>query len=329
MNKQAAKRMGILLAAVALVMAPAWANARAPKRVDGFLSGSVKGVPLAKAVTLRGEELRVVFPDFQSKLSEAGDTVQFSVRYEVENLAAGPVTVPVKFLAVDIRDLAAKLNNLVVPAELVADQVEKVECLARLARHRQAFAPNLYSTFLSELRKRAGLQEAPDGEWLSKLEKTDLSGLNFGDLSPWGWKSAKNEDFKTAKLALVLKPGRNTLEITYRQRLFVEERDNGYFSSWPQKGFTGADYLLYPAASWPLAKDFRLTIRVEVPDYHHKVLFGTSWHQAIVRCSPALKDIPADKKHVRFLEGNFTGIPTDILAVLVWFDKNAARHLSP
>ena len=329
MKRQALIGIGLFVAAAAVVLTPAWANLRAPKRVDGFLSGSARGPLPAEALILRGEELRVVFPDFQGALSEKSGTVRFSVRYEIENSTPQPVTAPVKFLAVDIRDLAARLNAAAVPAELAVDPEEKAECLPRLARHRQTFAPGLYSNFLSDLRKKAGLQDAPDGEWISRLEKADLKEVNFSDLTPWGWQSAKAEDFRTAKLVLALKPGRNILEIAYNQRMFVEERDYGYFGSWPQKGFTGVDYLLYPAGSWPLAKDFRLIIRVEVPDYHHKVLFGTHWHPAIVRCSPGLKDIPADRKRVRFLEGTFAGIPADILTVLVWFDKKAVRHLAP
>ncbi len=154
--------------------------------------------------------------------------------------------------------------------------------------------------------------------------------MKFADLYPWAVRGAKEEaDFRATKLGLRLKPGRNTLEILYRQRMFVEEKGYGYFSSWPAKGFSGVDYLLYPAASWPLAKDFQIFIRVEVPDYHHKILFGTSWHKAHIRCNPALKDAPTDKKHLRVLEGHCAGIPTDILTVLIWFDEKAFRYLSP
>jgi hypothetical protein len=324
------KRIFFFLAAVVLVAAAGWANLRAPKRVDGFLSGSLKSVPLAEAIALRGEELRVVFPDFQDKLSEVMGTVEISVRYEIDNVASGPVTIPVRFLAVDIREPTARMNGQAIPVEMVADSAEKMECLARLARHRSVFTPELYRGFLSELRKRAGLNDVPDSEWLSGLEKADLAGLKFKNLYPWGLPSVKDEtDFQAAKLDLALQPGRNILEIVYRQRMFVDEKGYGYFSSWPAKGFTGVDYLLYPAASWRLAKDFRLAIRVEAPDYHHKILFGTSWHKPYVRCDPALKDVPTDKKHLRILEGHFAGIPADILTVLIWFDEKALRYLSP
>jgi len=66
-----------------------------------------------------------------------------------------------------------------------------------------------------------------------------------------------------------------------------------------------------------------------VPDYHHKILFGTSWPKAHIRCDPALKDAATDKKRLRVLEGNFAGIPADILTVLIWFDEKALRYLSP
>jgi hypothetical protein len=324
------KRIFFFLAAVVLVAPAGWANMRAPKRVDGFLSGSLRSVLPAEILTLKGEELKVVFPDFSAKLSEISGTVEFTARYEIDNAASEPATIPVHFLAVDIRDLAARLNGEAVPAELAADPAEKTEWLARLARHRTLFMPELYKGFLSELRKRAGLNDVPDSEWLSGLEKADLAGLKFKDLYPWGLPSVKDEtDFQAAKLDLALQPGRNVLEIVYRQRMFVDEKGYGYFSSWPAKGFTGIDYLLYPAASWRRAKDFRLAIRVEVPDYHHKILFGTSWHKAHIRCDPALKDAATDKKHLRVLEGNFAGIPADILTVLIWFDEKALRYLSP
>ncbi len=170
------KRIFFFLAAVVFVGTAGWANLRAPKRVDGFLSGSLKSVPLAEAIALRGEELRVVFPDFQDKLSEITGTVEISVRYEIDNVASGPVALPVRFLAVDIRDLAARLNGEAVPAELAADPAEKTECLVKLAQHRSVFTPELYRGFLSELRKWAGLRDVPDNEWLSGLEKTGSWG---------------------------------------------------------------------------------------------------------------------------------------------------------
>ena len=324
------KRMLLLSAAAVLFLSPSWANLRAPKRADGFLSGSLRSGLPAEMLTLKGEELKVVFPDFSAKLSEISGTVEFTARYEIDNAASGPVTIPVRFLAVDIRELAARMNGRAISVEMVADPAEKMECLARLARHRTVFMPELYKGFLSELRKRAGLNDVPDSEWLSGLEKADLSGLKFKDLYPWGLRDVKDEaDFQAAKLDLALQPGRNVLEVVYRQRMFVDEKGHGYFSHWPAKGFTGVDYLLYPAASWRRAKDFRLAIRVEVPDYHHKILFGTSWHKAHIRCDPALKDAATDKKRLRVLEGHFAGIPVDFLTVLIWFDEKIFRYLSP
>ena len=324
------KRMLFLWAAAVLVLLPSWANMRAPKRVDGFLSGSLRSVLPAETLTLRGEELKVVFPDFSAKLSEISGTVEFTARYEIDNAASGPVTIPVRFLAVDIRELAARMNGRAISVEMVADPAEKMECLARLARHRTVFMPELYKGFLSELRKRAGLNDVPDSEWLSGLEKADMSGLKFKDLYPWGLRDVKDEaDFQAAKLDLALQPGRNVLEVVYRQRMFVDEKGHGYFSHWPAKGFTGVDYLLYPAASWRRAKDFRLAIRVEVPDYHHKILFGTSWHKAHIRCDPALKEVATDKKHLHLLEDHFAGVPADFLTVLIWFDEKAFQYLSP
>jgi hypothetical protein len=329
-RSRAVKKKFVILTVVVLVSMPAWANLRAPKKVDGFISGSMKTMLLHEAVILGREELKVVFPDLSPKLDLETASVSVAVCYELENAAPGPVTVPVKFLAVEIRSLAARLNGEAVPVELAADPAEKMECLARMARHRTLFMPKLYKGFISELRKRAGLSDVPDSEWLSGLEKADLAGLNFKDLYPWGLPSVKDDtDFQAAKLDLALQPGRNILEIVYRQRVFVDEKGYGYFSSWPAKGFTGVDYLLYPAASWRRAGDFRLAIRVEVPDYHHKVLFGTSWHRPHVRSDPTLKDAATDKKHLRVVEGNFTGVPADILTVLVWFDEKIFRYLSP
>ncbi|HEX9901846.1 MAG TPA: hypothetical protein VGB72_03180, partial [Acidobacteriota bacterium] len=193
------KKKFVILIIVVLVSMPSWANMRAPKRADGFLSGSLRSALPAEMLTLKGEELKVVFPDFSAKLSEISGTVEFTARYEIDNAAPGPVTVPVRFLAVDIREAAARMNGRAIPVEMVADPAEKMECLARLARHRTLFMPELYKGFLSEPRKRAGLNDVPDSEWLSGLEKADLSGLKFKDLYPWGLRDVKDEaDFQAA-----------------------------------------------------------------------------------------------------------------------------------
>ncbi len=67
-----------------------------------------------------------------------------------------------------------------------------------------------------------------------------------------------------AGFVITLKPGRYTLTVSYKQKLFVEARRHGYFRHWPEKDVTGIDYLLYPIWSWPTADTFRFTVEIEV-----------------------------------------------------------------
>jgi hypothetical protein len=47
----------------------------------------------------------------------------------------------------------------------------------------------------------------------------------------------------------------------------------------PARGFTGFDYLLCPALSWPADKDFRFSVTVEIPYYHGKFLVFPRWDE--------------------------------------------------
>jgi len=90
---------------------------------------------------------------------------------------------------------------------------------------------------------RAALPAVPPG-----VEAGRGSGREIlGDLRHNTAGRSHPPEFKTAALDLKIKPGRNDLTIRYRQRPFVAEFRYGYTAAWPARGFTGFDYLLYPA----------------------------------------------------------------------------------
>jgi hypothetical protein len=316
-----------LLTAAVLASLPARANLRAPLRVDGFFSGSVRGLPLSQAVRLVGEELRLTFPDFDEKLSAEGPRIVITVRYEIVNDQAGEVEFAVHFLAVDIAGLKAALDGRALEVELAPDTKEKSECLWRLTRHRSAFAAPLYKGYLERVREAAGLREVPDAEWLGALEGRDLSGVEPSALYSLMRLTTEAADFQSAGMRLRLRPGTNALEISYSQRMFIDERDHGYFTGWPEKGFTGADYLLYPAVSWPLDPAFRLQVSVEIPELSVKRFLHRTWLRPFVRSNLKLEEEAPARPHARRLKGEFPGFPADILTVLFWFDEKARRYL--
>jgi hypothetical protein len=316
------------LALAGFFLASAWANLRPPLRVDGFVSGGLRTLPLSEAVKLVREELRFVFPDFQTAISEDGPHVGITARYEIVNGLSAEIEIPVHFLAVDIQDLTAFLDDQALSVELAPDPAEKSECLRKLAHHRSSFMSPFYKGFLVAIRQAAGLKNTPDNEWLAALEAKDLAGFDFLKTYPRKPLTAGRPDFRTAGFRLRLKPGAHILQISYSQWMFIDERGYSYSSGWPKKGFSGVDYLLYPATSWPLDPSFRLNISVEIPELAGKKLFGTAWTKPKFQSNLALGDDKGNRPHVRLLRGEFPTFPADILTVLVWFDDKALNYAS-
>jgi hypothetical protein len=322
------KRVILFLTSAGFFLVPARANVRPPLRVDGFVSGSLRTLPLSEAVKLVREELRFVFPDFQKAISIDGPHVGITARYEIVNSLSGEVEIPVHFLAIDIQNLTASLDDQALTVESTPDPAEKSECLRKLTRHRSDFMSPFYKGFLVAVRGAAGLKDAPDDEWLAALEAKDLAGFDFLKIYPRKPLTSGIPDFRTAGLRLRLRPGAHVLQISYSQWMFVDERGYGYSSGWPKKGFSGVDYLLYPATSWPLDANFRLNICVEIPELAGKRLFGTAWTKPKFQSNLSLGDDKGDRPHVRRLRGEFPTVPADILTVLVWFDDKALSYAS-
>ena len=307
---------------------PAWANLRAPLKADGFISGSLRSLSVSASVKLLGEDLRFIFPDLKLDVSEKGAWVLITVRYDIFNGLAGEIDVPVHFLAVDIQALQASLDGRPLPVDLAPDPAEKSECFWRLARHRSAFQRSFYGDYLRRLRHAAGLNEVPDAEWLGALEGKDLGRIGPREIYPTGRWSTEAADFRSAGIRLRLKPGINTLQIAYAQRLFIDERDYGYTVGWPEKGFSGVDYLLYPATSWTLDPGFRLKVSAEIPEMPAKRPLGKAWRKPDFRSNLKMAEASSERPHVRLIRGEFAGIPADILSILVWYDAKASRHIS-
>ena len=321
------RRCSILLLAISLGN-PAWANIRPPLKADGFFSGSLRSLPVSAAVKLLGEDLRFVFLDLGTEASRNGAWVRITVQYDIFNGLDGEIDLPVRFLAVDIQDLEASLDGGPLPVDVAPDPAEKPECLWRLARHRSAFQGSFYQDYLRRLRGAAGLNETPDAEWLGALEGKDLGGIGLRQLYPDGRWSAEAADFRSAGIRLHLRPGINKLRIAYGQRMFIDERDYGYSAGWPEKGFSGVDYLLYPATSWTLDPGFRLKVSAEIPERPAKRLLGKAWRRPDFRSNLEMTEAASERPHVRLLRGEFEGIPADIMTLLVWYDAKASRHIT-
>jgi hypothetical protein len=322
------KRYCLIIALVGLWTGPALANIRAPIKVDGCFSGSIRSLPVSAAVKLLREDLRLVFPGFKPKLSEGEAMVGITAQYEIFNSQGAEIEMSVHFLAVDIQTLTASMDGLALPVEISSDPGERSECLWRLARHRSIFHGQFYRGFLQRIRRAAGLEDSPDMEWLDALEAKDLQGVDPREVFPAsGWRS-RAANFSSAGMLLRLKPGINKLQVAYSQKMFIDERDYGYSSGWPERGFSGVDYLLYPATSWPLDANFKLAVSAEIPEMPAKRLLGATWLEPGFRSNLTIIETRSERPHVRFLRGEFAGFPADILTILVWFDAKAPRYLS-
>ncbi|MCX6565065.1 MAG: hypothetical protein NTW38_01345 [Candidatus Aminicenantes bacterium] len=303
------------------------ANMRVGRKVDGVFTGSLKAIPSAASIRLLAEDLEAAFPDLDLARLGPRDTLLIKATYEVENRSDQLIALPVRFIAVDIQDLAAELNGRSLTVSIVEAPGEKSECLARIARHRNAFLPVFYQDFLKQIRRLTGLDQEPDDRWLVKLSQIDASGLESASLFPRTIESPPEKDFPAAEFEIPLPPGKSRVVVTYRQRLYIEERNHGYFAVWPKKGVTGFDYLLYPAGSWDLDPGFRIRISVEVPDARGKKFFFKTWERPTIKCNLPLRPQEGRTKNIRMFKGDFAGLPADVLTFLLWVDKAAAAYV--
>jgi hypothetical protein len=274
------------------------------------LSGGLRVDLPPGAIRLTREDMRIVFPGFNSQTSFRDAAVSVELVYEFDNVSGRDIALTAQFVAVDIRSLEARMNDLPLASVAAGNEAEETECLSRLAAHRRAFFEPLYRPFLQALKPDA----APAARFSAIFGHTPL-----GEATP--------PEFKTAALDLKIKPGRNDLTIRYRQRPFVAEFRYGYTAAWPARGFTGFDYLLYPARSWEADKNFRFTVTVEIPFYQGHFLFFPKWDEPLYKSNIDLRPVHAGPPHRRILRGEFDGLPADILTVLVWFDPKAMTVL--
>ena len=293
---------------------PLYSNLRAPRQMDGYMSGVVKPIVGENDVILLREEIRVVFPDMNIRTLSPSDTVSLTVLYEFENLRLETISIPVHFIALDIQSLETALNGVPLAVEFQREDEAKAECLKNLVRHRSSFLPNFYGGFL----ERTAARE----EMVSLIP-------SMGDAFDWPGSPDRNRNgFQLAGFLLTLGPGRNTLIVSYNQRFFVEERGHGYFGSWPEKGVTGFDYLLYPIQTWVPAKDFKFRVSVIIPDFHKKIFVFTKRKIPVYRSNLLLSRDYDRQAHLTLLRGEFESVSADIFTLLVWVDKNAPLYLN-
>lgn len=298
------------MAALAL---PAAANLRAPRKVDGTFSGHLQTGPAAARLRLLGERLSAQFPAMSLAAMDPRSPVWFRIVYEVENLDRAPVKAPLRFLAVDIRDLRVEINGQAVKASVRRAPEELAECVVAMARHREGFLPGFYGDFLKRLSLQVSREEAPS--WNEAFLRT--------------LEEPKGIEPEAADFEAVLPPGRSEITVSYAQRMFIDERGHGYFAAWPKKGVTGFDYLLYPAKSWPAAPGFKLAVAIEVPEAAGKKLFFNVYKKPSIRCNLPLREVPGCAwGNGSTYKGEFTGgMPADVLTFLLWFDDAAAGYL--
>jgi hypothetical protein len=307
------KRFLVVLMVVALAV-PAAANLRMARKVDGVISGSLKAVPAAAKLRLMAERLEAVFPELDLSYTDYKSPVRFRAVYEIENQGSAPAAVPLRFLAVDIAGLSVELNGKGVSAVVKQAPEETAECVVLMAKHRSGFLPGFYKDFLGRLR--------------TFVEK-DAGGPVWSEAFVRTLEEVKADEPAAADFEVVLPPGRSRLVVQYGQRMFIDERGNGYFAAWPKKGVTGFDYLLYPAKAWPTDPGFKLTVLVSVPDARAKKLFFRVRRGPTVKCNLALTEsLAGDGNGNRLFEGEFGGdMPADVLTFLIWFDEGAAAYV--
>lgn len=303
--------LAILFLTTALAL-PAAANLRAPRKVDGTFSGGLRGAPASRLRLVR-ERLEASFPALSLSYTDYKSPVWFRVVYEIENPGSAPVKVPLRFLAVDIRELSVTLNGSKVKASVREAPEELAECVVVMARHREGFLPGFYGDFLKRLRLHVGREEAP----------------TWNEAFPRTLEEPEGNEPEAADFEAAFPPGRSELVVSYAQRLFIDERGHGYFAAWPKKGVTGFDYLLYPAKAWTLAPGFKLAVSIEVPEAAGKKLFFNVYKKPSIRCNLPLREVPGCAfGNGSTYKGEFTGgMPANVLTFLLWFDDAAAAYL--
>jgi hypothetical protein len=144
------KPIPALFMMIALAL-PAAANLRMARKVDGTFSGSLAAGPAGTKLRLMAERLSAAFPRMSLSQTDPKALVYFQVEYEIENGNAAAAKVPLRFLAVDIRDLMVELDGKPLAAAVMPAPEEKAECVALMAKHREGFLPGFYKEFLSRL----------------------------------------------------------------------------------------------------------------------------------------------------------------------------------
>ena len=316
------------LASAGCLIVSLWASVRPPINVDGFVSGSLAGPPVASGITLASVDISFLFPAFREDLSDDKALVEVAVRYGIFNGLKEEVEIAAGFPAVDILNVTATLDGKPLAVGFSPDAAAKSAGLSKLALHRSAFMPPVYKDFLTRLREVAGLKDRPDADWPLALKGKDLGGIGPNEIYPVGRWRANAGEFRSAGMKLPLKPGLNELRVSYTQRMFVNERATGALEGWPQRGLSGLDYLLYPSVSWPLTDGFRLTVSVEIPEMPSKLMFWTIWLKPAFKSNLAFREGRAERPHVRLHQAEFEGFPADILSLLVWFDGKPAQSLA-
>lgn len=303
--------LALLTVAIAL---PAAANLRAPRKVDGTFSGSLAAGPAGTKLRLMAERLSASFPRMSLSQMDPKALVYFQVEYEIENGGEAAAKVPLRFLAVDIKDLMVELDGKAVIAVVKQAPEELAECVALMAKHRSAFLPGFYKDFLSRLQ--------------AFVDK-DAGGPPWSEAFVRSLEEAKADEPSAADFEAVFPPGRSRLVVRYGQRMFIDERGHGYFAAWPKKGVSGFDYLLYPAKAWTTDPGFKLAVSIEVPEAAGKKLFFNVYKKPSVRANLPLREVPGCAwGNGSTYKGEFSGgMPADVLTFLIWFDENAASYV--
>lgn len=284
---------------------PAAANMRAPLAADGSFSEHVRGAH-PNAVLLR-ERFVARMPSLTVGGFVHDLHARIDVEYDIDNTSGSVLRLPVRFLAVGADQATIRVNDASVVIDRVVDDDERRAARQRIARHRCAWSEGDITGAL--LRRCSGDLD----EHAQILDRPHAERARSGD---------GEERFDSLAFDVELRPGANTVRVTYRQALRFREGPHGYFTGLGVRGaHYGFEYLLYPAETWRRADDFTFDVRIDVPHVCQRGLFSNTYLVPALRSNLPL-EIRRQPHPGTTASARLSGFSAEVLAVVVEVPPN-------
>ncbi len=152
----------------------------------------------------------------------------------------------------------------------------------------------------------------PETQLMNKEDRAEA----LNKLKPLRGQWSRDDDFlpQVATYRVTLKPGLNTMKFKYKQRALFYENNTRYGKPETLPSTFGLDYLLYPAKSWQVSKDFKLAVRVVIPDMLDDGWFVDDYYEPLLSANYTFEPVYDETSRVTTFSGTFSEL-RDVLSL--------------